>query len=271
VRWVRAACVVVWLCSTAVGSARADGADSAERADNLYREGKALRRDHYYTAARLVFEESRRLEDGIGVTLYVADCYQHEGELAGALAEFRRAAALARQRRDAREAVALRRAEAVERLRASEPAQAFEKASSAGDKPVVTDAAPPDEPPAGDPPGADSKDSARRAHTWVGAGVAGAGVAAVGIGAYFGITALARLGQSNAGPCVDDHCSPVGLALRQQAETAARWSTVAFLAGGAAVAGGAVIYLTSPRGGPTLAISPIVPAGGAGAMLEGTF
>jgi hypothetical protein len=271
VKRVGAATVVLSLCATPV-LARADGAsgtDAAGRADALYKEGKALRRDRYYAAARMLFEESRRLDDGIGVTLYVADCFQHEGNLPSALSEFRRAEALAKDRGDDRATVAHQRAEGVARqLKAAPETAAPETAAPESTAPPNYGAESP-VPAAHD--GAHDTSSASKTQQWIGASVGGAGLVAAGAGAFLGVTAISRLAQSNAGPCIDDRCSPSGLALRQQAETASRWSTIAFVTAGASLAGGAVIYFTAPKGDAELAVAPMATAGGAGAVLAGTF
>ena len=65
------------------------------------------------SAACAAFEESRRLEDGIGVTLYLADCYESLGDTARARSEYTRAELLAVDRGDPRWEVALRRAAAL--------------------------------------------------------------------------------------------------------------------------------------------------------------
>jgi hypothetical protein len=230
--------------------AGADTTDEA-RADALFQEAKALRGAGRIAEACAEFEESRRLDEGIGVTLYLADCYQQAGELPRALHEFRRAESLAAARGDARAAVAHRRAEALEPL--------------AGGAPRVT-SGPPDRP--------ESVPSTQR---WLGIGTMATGAVGIGVGAIFGIIALSKLGQSNDGPCaVDDRCNGAGLDLRRQSGQAATASTIGFVAGAAVLGGGVAIYLTAPRAEHephegAMALTPAVVPGGAGLALAGRF
>ena len=117
----------------------------------------------------------------------------------------------------------------------------------------------------------------------VGLVVGGAGVAAVMAGGVLGLLASAKWNDSKSAcgapgcdsavhaTAVSDHDSASGLALG---------STIAFIAGGAAVAAGAVIFLTAPSGHPGapqggawrgVRIAPAVAAQGAGLLLQGVF
>jgi hypothetical protein len=80
--------------------------------------------------------------------------------------------------------------------------------------------------------------------------VGGAGVVGVVLGAVFGLHAKSKLDDSNAnGHCdASDACDGPGLTLRSEAKSAATVSTVAFALGGVAIAGGAVLWFTAPRG-----------------------
>lgn len=93
--------------------AKARPADLA-RADALFRVALELRASGFYSDACPRFAETQRLLPGIGVTLYLADCYEHLGHVAWAWTEFRRAERLARERQDHREGVAHLRAAALE-------------------------------------------------------------------------------------------------------------------------------------------------------------
>jgi serine/threonine-protein kinase len=94
----------------------------------------------------------------------------------------------------------------------------------------------------------------------VGGALAGAGVVSLAIGAVFGAVAKSKLDQSNSGNHCDasDACDETGLTLRQNAESAATGSTVAFVIAGVAVAGGAVLWFTAPGDGssPANAAAP---------------
>jgi len=94
----------------------------------------------------------------------------------------------------------------------------------------------------------------------IGGGVAaGAGVISVAVGAVVGIVAKSKLDQSNADNHCDatDACDGTGLQLRSSAGSAALGSTVAFVAGGVLLAGGAVLWFTAPRGDtPHIGLAP---------------
>jgi hypothetical protein len=85
----------------------------------------------------------------------------------------------------------------------------------------------------------------------VGAAVAGAGVAGVVVGAVFGLSASSKWSDAK-GPahCDPTGCDAEGVAEAHDAKTAATISTVAFVAGGVAAAGGAALFLTSAPSKP---------------------
>src|SRR5882672_9354066 len=72
------------------------------RADSLFNAAKALLDSGQYVDACAKFAESKRLAPGLGVTLYLADCYERIGRTASAWTEFLSAEGLARQRNDKR-------------------------------------------------------------------------------------------------------------------------------------------------------------------------
>ncbi len=91
--------------------------------------------------------------------------------------------------------------------------------------------------------------------------VAGVGVLGVGLGTAFGLSSMSKNGQAKglcdpSLPCRD----PAGVAAWNDAYRAGTTSTVAFAAGGALLAGAAVLWLTgapaSPSGGVALSIGP---------------
>jgi hypothetical protein len=100
------------LASPAV--ARAQGGADVARADSLFNAAKALLDGGQYADACAKFAESKRLVPGLGVTLYLADCYERIGRFASAWSEFRSAEGLARERSDKRADLARARAQAIE-------------------------------------------------------------------------------------------------------------------------------------------------------------
>jgi hypothetical protein len=95
-------------------SARAQPREDVSRADALFNAAKALTDAGQYADACAKFAESKRLAPGIGVTLYLADCYERIGRTASAWTEFRSAEGFARARNDKRADVARDRAQALE-------------------------------------------------------------------------------------------------------------------------------------------------------------
>jgi hypothetical protein len=109
--------LVVTLLCVALGApsvAHAQSKEDVARADALFNAAKALTDAGQYTDACAKFAESKRLAPGLGVTLYLADCYEHIGRTASAWTEFRSAEGLARERNDKRADVARARAQALE-------------------------------------------------------------------------------------------------------------------------------------------------------------
>ena len=82
----------------AVTSARAEDVATA---DALFREGTAKRKANKLVEACALFEESYRLDPAGGTTFALADCLEAQGKLAQAVARYREAGVIARQRRNA--------------------------------------------------------------------------------------------------------------------------------------------------------------------------
>jgi hypothetical protein len=80
-------------------SLAAEPADDS-RAEGLFNAAKQLQDAGQLADACPLFAESKRLAPGVGVTLHLADCYEHTGKPASAWAQFRQAEALARARGD---------------------------------------------------------------------------------------------------------------------------------------------------------------------------
>jgi hypothetical protein len=92
----------------------AQSKEDVARADALFNAGKALTDAGQFHDACAKFAEAKRLAPGIGVTLYLADCYEHIGRVASAWTEFRSAEGQARERNDKRADVARAHAQALE-------------------------------------------------------------------------------------------------------------------------------------------------------------
>jgi len=108
----------------------------------------------------------------------------------------------------------------------------------------------------------------------VGASLAGVGLLGVGLGAYFGLHASARLSDSNAdGHCnAANQCDDLGTEARHDASSSALASTVFFIAGGALLAGGVVLYFTAPRAPAAVALGARTTARSGGLLtLSGAF
>ena len=79
---------------------------------------------------------------------------------------------------------------------------------------------------------------------------AGAGLVGVGVGTYFGFRAMANNDESNKG-CTGNLCANQdALIARHDAVSNGNAATVAFIAGGAAMIGGAVLWFTAPKAHP---------------------
>ncbi len=76
--------------------------------------------------------------------------------------------------------------------------------------------------------------------------VAGIGVASLGVGIAFGVIAIGDEGEL-AMECPDMRCSPMALERRDDIEIKAHVSTATLIIGGAALAGGALMFLLAPR------------------------
>ena len=85
--------------------------------------------------------------------------------------------------------------------------------------------------------------SAQRAAGWITVGV---GVAAVGAGAFFGVRTLSDKSTVDE-HCVGSHCDDAGLRANDAAKDSATLSTIAFIVGGAVLAAGIVLLVTTPR------------------------
>jgi hypothetical protein len=96
----------------------------------------------------------------------------------------------------------------------------------------------------------------------LGLAAVGVGVVGAALGTVFGLNATSKHSDAKANCNADQSaCNSAGAGQMKDARSAATLSTVAFIVGGAAIAGGAVLYLTAPKkeragGAQALYVSP---------------
>jgi hypothetical protein len=277
--------------SSASGSAARDaqGAEPspADRsaAQALFDEGRELMEQGRAADACPRFEESERLEPGLGTRFHLATCYEALGKLASAHALFLDVAAEAAQRKQAeREKVARERARALEprlsRLSievpfASSPALRVERdgavvgsaqwglpvpvdpgvhrvnASAPGRDPWAAEVTVPSE--AGVtrvnvPPLAEhSEPFFAPLSRKVGLAALGVGAGTLALGGVFAAQAISKKNASDREGCSDQTCpSPAGLSLRREALAAGDRATWAMGLGLASVGAAAVLFWVWP-------------------------
>jgi hypothetical protein len=84
-----------------VAPAAAQAAGDAAMAESLFREGKRLSAEHKYAEACPRFEESFKIDHGLGTLLNLASCHESDGKPASAWAEFSEAVSQAKRQGDA--------------------------------------------------------------------------------------------------------------------------------------------------------------------------
>ena len=89
-RWL-ALCMTAML-ATSAAEVRAQDAQASAAAEALFEQARKLMDAGKYRDACPKFAESQRLDPGIGTMLYLADCYEKNGQTASAWATFREAA-----------------------------------------------------------------------------------------------------------------------------------------------------------------------------------
>ena len=100
------------------------------------------------------------------------------------------------------------------------------------------------------------------------------GIAGLVVGTVFGLQAINHQNDSKADCDAASVCGPAGIVARHDAQSAGNVSTVAFVAGGVLVAGGATMFvLAKPRsnGGMALQATPLVSNREVGVGFEGAF
>jgi serine/threonine-protein kinase len=88
----------------------------------------------------------------------------------------------------------------------------------------------------------------------VGFVMGGAGLVALGVGGFFGLQAISKNNESEENCRTATLCTPTGVALREDAQSAATISTIAVGVGAALAAAGVVLVLSAPSGERTQAM-----------------
>jgi hypothetical protein len=112
---IRKALGVLIACLLFCESAAAQPEDRRAAAQALFEQGKTLVEAGKFSEACPKLADSQRLDPGIGTSLWLADCYQNNGQTASAWAQFKEAAAAASLQKDPRERVARQRAQDLEK------------------------------------------------------------------------------------------------------------------------------------------------------------
>jgi hypothetical protein len=319
----------------------AAAASDPATATMLFNEARRLVASGRYSEACPKFEESQRLDPGIGTQFNLADCYEHTDRIASAWALFLDVASSAGGTgQQARESVARKRAGALEPklskltidapknvtgLEVSrngeslggvlwnspipvDPGSYTIEATAPGKKrwstvatvgpngATVTVAIPILEDgddgaprfPGGGPDGthlAPEPDPSASAEASSGSGrtakiertialaLGGVGVIGVGVGSFFGLKSIAKHSDYEA-LCSDNVCAASAGPIHDDAVAAGNASTVAFVLGGALVAGGAVLWLVAPQprsAAARLRVTPTAGSSSAGAVVAGEW
>jgi hypothetical protein len=292
-RTLALACLAVVL-SQSPGRAQAQASAEA-RADTLFSEARQLRKQGHYAEACSKFAQSKELAPGVGVSLHLADCYEHIGRTDSAWREFQSAEKAARELGDARAEVAHTRAKALEAKLApigpvpaddrpadavptkpppggvaSHPPDVVPSAPAPAPSPAIEKAAPssaapmPAAPaPAPAPEPAASGGGDLRVRRAISHGLVGAAFLGIGIGA---VLMAANTPAAPDGVPADQ--------VRPDPDMTAG-AVVAFAAGGAALVSALVLYCTTPATseahGSALVVTPVPLPGGAGGFLRARF
>ena len=106
--------IVAALILSCAGVARAQGSTRATAAEGLFHDGRALIAAHRYKEACEKLASSQKLDPAVGTLLSLGECYMGQGKTASAWLSYRRALAVANERKDPRSAAAEERATAIE-------------------------------------------------------------------------------------------------------------------------------------------------------------
>jgi len=247
--------------------AHAQDTNKSADAENLFEEGKALMKEQKLVEACSKFEQSDKLDPGVGNELWLADCYERSGNLAAAYKQFGATEKLAASLQDHREAVAHKRAVALlDKLPNAvviDPETHSVEASALVAPPVATSKAPDLGP-----------DLAARSPLRIAAPITVAvGIVGLGFGTAFEVLAQGNRNDSNVHCPSPSTCDAQGAQLRQSAFTGDVASAVSLITGGLLVATGATMMLVAPlsRSEKLFAFAPAVSPTFAGFAAHGRF
>jgi hypothetical protein len=129
--------------------------------------------------------------------------------------------------------------------------------------PTLQDAAPTEVAPVKPKP-VEPPPEAGNAQRTVGLVVGGVGIAGIAVGAVLGVMTIQKRDDASS-HCAGSVCDPQGLSAHDDAQKLGLVSTLGFGVGAAAVAAGAILYFTAPRGAVQASFGP------RGAMVGGSF
>ncbi len=295
-------------------------------ADKLFDEGAALMKAGRVAEACPKFEQSNKIDPEIGGLLWLADCYERNGQTASAYRTYKDAQKMAIERKDKqqRDKVAQKHINSLEpklsKLTVLAPAakpaglevtrdgqklgdsdlglaqpvdpgahtivatapnfQKFEKkveVGTDGSAETVTIAMEKEEVAATPAAPAQEESDPGFAYHVGGIVLGAAGLVGIGVGSVLGLMAAGKLSDSNANNNCDaqDTCNALGLQLRAEAKDFALVSTIAFIAGGVALAAGITTFFLAPKKRKHESVaryfSPMIGNGTFGAALGGSF
>ena len=102
--------------------------------------------------------------------------------------------------------------------------------------------------------------------------VGGVGVIGLGLGTYFGVRTISKNSDAERFCNADNRCNQEGIDLTEKAKKDATTSNIAFAAGGALVAVGGIVFLSSGRSeSERVTLVPLIGPGTAAASVSGRF
>ena len=134
------------------------------------------------------------------------------------------------------------------------------------DEPVAT-APPSDNKPKIEGPGNDEGGGSNM--KIIGIAVGAVGLAGIGVGSFFGLRASSKWKEAKTHCNTSYECDATGVDLTDQARSSGNIATLGFVAGGALLVGGVVLFLTAPSGKPANKVN--VGVGPGSLVIGGTF